>query len=150
MQVFIKDVKSSNGTFINGERLSAESTESDVYELHTDDIVVRLASQFHSSNSLLTSRSLQEFGIDILTEDTKQVVHHKVAAKVHLVMNPEDAIASSRFVSLLFYAECLLTNVPPSQRDQQLVPLKRADPSRASTATDDARSERLELRARLE
>ncbi|BGO95423.1 hypothetical protein NBRC10512_001391 [Rhodotorula toruloides] len=78
-KVFIKDVKSSNGTFINGERLSAESTESDVYELHTDDIV--------------------EFGIDILTEDTKQVVHHKVAAKVHLVMNPEDAIASSREIN---------------------------------------------------
>lgn len=50
-QVFIKDVKSSNGTFINGERLSAESTESDVYELHTDDIVVRLASQLYRSNS---------------------------------------------------------------------------------------------------
>jgi pSer/pThr/pTyr-binding forkhead associated (FHA) protein len=43
-QVFIKDVKSSNGTFINGERLSPESTESDVFELHTDDIVVRCRS----------------------------------------------------------------------------------------------------------
>jgi hypothetical protein len=41
-QVFIKDVKSSNGTFINGERLSAESAESDVFELHNEDVVVRL------------------------------------------------------------------------------------------------------------
>ncbi|GAA5869296.1 hypothetical protein JCM1840_004348 [Sporobolomyces johnsonii] len=75
-KVFIKDVKSSNGTFINGERLSPESAESDVFELHTDDVV--------------------EFGIDILTDDTKTIVHHKVAAKVHLVMNADDAIASSR------------------------------------------------------
>ncbi|GAA5934404.1 hypothetical protein JCM1841_000913 [Sporobolomyces salmonicolor] len=75
-KVFIKDVKSSNGTFINGERLSPESAESDVFELHTDDVV--------------------EFGIDILTDDTKTIVHHKVAAKVHLVLNADDAIASSR------------------------------------------------------
>ncbi|GAA5887631.1 hypothetical protein JCM16303_001454 [Sporobolomyces ruberrimus] len=75
-KVFIKDVKSSNGTFINGERLSPESAESDIFELHTDDVV--------------------EFGIDILTDDTKTIVHHKVAAKVHLVMNSDDALASSR------------------------------------------------------
>lgn len=40
-QIYIKDVKSSNGTFINGERLSAEGVESDPFELKTDDIVVR-------------------------------------------------------------------------------------------------------------
>jgi hypothetical protein len=40
-QVFIKDVKSSNGTFINGDRLSPESTDSDIFELHSDDTVVR-------------------------------------------------------------------------------------------------------------
>ncbi|GJN94006.1 hypothetical protein Rhopal_007069-T1 [Rhodotorula paludigena] len=78
-KVFIKDVKSSNGTFINGERLSPESSESDVFELHTDDVV--------------------EFGIDILTDDTKTIVHHKVAAKVHLVLNPEDAVASTREIN---------------------------------------------------
>ncbi|BGP27549.1 cell cycle arrestin response to pheromone-related protein [Rhodotorula toruloides] len=95
-KVFIKDVKSSNGTFINGERLSAESTESDVYELHTDDIV--------------------EFGIDILTEDTKQVVHHKVAAKVHLVMNSEDAIASSREINNWYRSSEQLPRARPPPR----------------------------------
>ncbi|GAA5979384.1 hypothetical protein JCM11641_005019 [Rhodosporidiobolus odoratus] len=75
-KVFIKDVKSSNGTFINGERLSPESSESDVFELNTDDVV--------------------EFGIDILTDDTKTIVHHKVSAKVHIVLNADDALASSR------------------------------------------------------
>lgn len=39
-QIFIKDVKSSNGTFINGERLSPEGVESDPFELKNDDIVV--------------------------------------------------------------------------------------------------------------
>ena len=37
----IKDVKSSNGTFINDERPSPESLESQPYELKSDDIVVR-------------------------------------------------------------------------------------------------------------
>ena len=41
IQIFIKDVKSSNGTFINGERLSAEGIESEPFELKTDDTVVR-------------------------------------------------------------------------------------------------------------
>ena len=40
MQIFIKDVKSSNGTFINGERLSAEGVESEAFELKSEDVVV--------------------------------------------------------------------------------------------------------------
>lgn len=75
-KVYIKDVKSSNGTFINGERLSPEAVESDVFELHNNDMV--------------------EFGIDITSEDTKTVVHHKVAARCYLVMNADDAAANSR------------------------------------------------------
>ena len=39
-QIYIKDVKSSNGTFINGARLSQEGVESPPFELNTDDIVV--------------------------------------------------------------------------------------------------------------
>lgn len=77
----IKDVKSSNGTFINGERLSAEGVESEAFELHTDDNV--------------------EFGIDIVSDDNKTIVHHKVAAKVFLVLSNEDAAASTRSVPSL-------------------------------------------------
>jgi pSer/pThr/pTyr-binding forkhead associated (FHA) protein len=40
LQIFIKDVKSSNGTFVNGERLSVEGVESDPWELKSDDRVV--------------------------------------------------------------------------------------------------------------
>lgn len=42
-QIFIKDVKSSNGTFVNGERLSAEGHESEPYELKSEDHVVSLS-----------------------------------------------------------------------------------------------------------
>lgn len=71
-KVFIKDVKSSNGTFINGARLSPEGQESDTFELHTDDIV--------------------EFGIDIVGDDNKTIIHHKVACRVFLVMTADEAL----------------------------------------------------------
>jgi hypothetical protein len=38
--MLIRDVKSSNGTFVNGERLSLEGAESDPFELRSDDILV--------------------------------------------------------------------------------------------------------------
>ncbi|SCV72927.1 BQ2448_6852 [Microbotryum intermedium] len=75
-KVLIKDVKSSNGTFIDGQRLSPEAAESDVFELRTGVTV--------------------EFGIDIVSDDGKSIVHHKVAAKVLVVMNADDVQASSR------------------------------------------------------
>ncbi|KAK4682339.1 hypothetical protein QC764_115490 [Podospora pseudoanserina] len=61
-KIFIRDVKSSNGTFVNGSRLSPENRESEPHELQTADHL--------------------ELGIDIVSEDQKTVVHHKVAAKV--------------------------------------------------------------------
>ncbi|KAJ7902642.1 hypothetical protein B0H14DRAFT_2666979 [Mycena olivaceomarginata] len=68
-KIFIKDVKSSNGTFVNGERLSQEGLESDPFELKTDDNV--------------------EFGIDIVGEDNKTIIHHKVAARVACIFNEQ-------------------------------------------------------------
>lgn len=61
-KIYIRDVKSSNGTFVNGTRLSQENRESEPHELQTGDHL--------------------ELGIDIVNEDQKTVVHHKVAAKV--------------------------------------------------------------------
>lgn len=61
-KIFIRDVKSSNGTFVNGTRLSQENRESEPHELQTADHL--------------------ELGIDIVSEDQKTVVHHKVAAKI--------------------------------------------------------------------
>ncbi|KAJ3777088.1 hypothetical protein EV361DRAFT_944381 [Lentinula raphanica] len=75
-KIFIKDVKSSNGTFINGDRLSPEGLESGPVELHSDDIV--------------------EFGIDIVGEDNKTIVHHKVAARVMCILSEQDAQMAAR------------------------------------------------------
>jgi hypothetical protein len=61
-KIWIRDVKSSNGTFVNATRLSQENRESEPHELQTGDHL--------------------ELGIDIVSEDQKTVVHHKVAAKV--------------------------------------------------------------------
>lgn len=61
-RIWIRDVKSSNGTFVNGMRLSQENKESEPRELREQDVL--------------------ELGIDIVSEDQKTVVHHKVAAKV--------------------------------------------------------------------
>ena len=61
-KIWIRDIKSSNGTFVNGTRLSQENRESEPHELQTQDHL--------------------ELGIDIVNEDQKTVVHHKVAAKV--------------------------------------------------------------------
>lgn len=46
--MYVKDVKSSNGTFVNEERLSNEGEESEPRELHDQDEI--------------------EFGIDILND----------------------------------------------------------------------------------
>lgn len=61
-KIWIRDVKSSNGTFVNNVRLSAENRDSEPHELQTQDHL--------------------ELGIDIVSEDQKTIVHHKVAAKV--------------------------------------------------------------------
>lgn len=61
-KVWIRDVKSSNGTFVNGVRLSPENRDSEPHELRENDTL--------------------ELGIDIVSEDQKSIVHHKVSAKV--------------------------------------------------------------------
>jgi pSer/pThr/pTyr-binding forkhead associated (FHA) protein len=61
-KILIRDVKSSNGTFVNGQRLSPENRDSEPHELREGDML--------------------ELGIDIVSEDQKTIVHHKVSAKV--------------------------------------------------------------------
>lgn len=56
--MYIRDVKSSNGTFVNNDRLSNEGMESEPYELKSEDIVVcqslPLASRCESTGLLMT------------------------------------------------------------------------------------------------
>lgn len=69
-RVWIRDVKSSNGTFLNGKRLSQENRESEPFELRLGDIL--------------------ELGIDILSEDSTTVIHHKVASRVDFAGREEN------------------------------------------------------------
>ncbi len=100
------DVISSNGNFINGDRLSAEGVESEPFELKSEDQVVSISpcfltqrdDRFDGETRLISIFSKQEFGIDIVSEDNKTVVHRKVAAKAYCVFNVDDAGMSARFV----------------------------------------------------
>ncbi|KAJ6510382.1 SMAD/FHA domain-containing protein [Mycena sanguinolenta] len=67
-KIFIKDVKSSNGTFVNGERLSPEGLESEPFELKSEDTV--------------------EFGVDIVGENNI-IIHHRAAARVLCIFNEQ-------------------------------------------------------------
>lgn len=81
-KIWIRDVKSSNGTFVNGSRLSPENRESEPHELQSGDHL--------------------ELGIDIVSEDQKSVVHHKVAAKVEHAgfINPSNNLMEMNFGDL--------------------------------------------------
>ncbi|KAG0058520.1 hypothetical protein BGZ90_004915, partial [Linnemannia elongata] len=62
-KVYIRDLKSSNGTFLNGRRLSAESVESEPFILNQNDSL--------------------EFGIDIMDEGGS-LLHEKVACRIYI------------------------------------------------------------------
>ncbi|KAG0327916.1 hypothetical protein BGZ99_006588 [Dissophora globulifera] len=62
-KVYIRDLKSSNGTFLNGRRLCPENTESEPFELNQNDSL--------------------EFGIDIMDENGA-LLHEKVSCKIFI------------------------------------------------------------------
>ncbi|KAJ1534099.1 hypothetical protein HK405_000164, partial [Cladochytrium tenue] len=64
-KVWVKDVGSSNGTFLNGDRLSEEAKASLPFEIKTGDELV--------------------FGIDIATDDQATGMYQKVACLVRIV-----------------------------------------------------------------
>ncbi|KAI5453359.1 hypothetical protein NCC49_005838 [Naganishia albida] len=102
-KMYIKDVKSSNGTFVNGDRLSAEGVESEPFELKSEDMV--------------------EFGIDIISEDNKTIVHHKVSAKAYCVFTVDDAGLSARELTQ-YYPHDPRTQMGPQRRNGNPGPLQ--------------------------
>ncbi|KIM89630.1 hypothetical protein PILCRDRAFT_60396, partial [Piloderma croceum F 1598] len=75
--IFIKAIKSSNGTYINGKQLSPEGLESKPYKLKSDSIILKSS-------------------IDIVGKDNKTIIRHKVAAHVICIFSNQDAhIAAS-------------------------------------------------------
>ncbi|KAI1319764.1 hypothetical protein EDD11_003149 [Mortierella claussenii] len=85
-KVFIRDLKSSNGTFLNGRRLCPENTESEPFELNQNDSL--------------------EFGIDIMDENGA-LLHEKVSCKIYISRmsyptpgsSPQDSHAKIKSVS---------------------------------------------------
>lgn len=63
--VWIKDCKSSNGTYVNRRRLSGENTESDPFPLKQGDIL--------------------ELGVDISTEESSTLVYRKISARIEKI-----------------------------------------------------------------
>ena len=61
-KIWIRDTRSSNGTFVNTNRLSAEGRESEPYLLQQNDHL--------------------QLGIDIVSEDEQTIVHNSVSARV--------------------------------------------------------------------
>ncbi|KAJ4374009.1 hypothetical protein N0V83_002748 [Neocucurbitaria cava] len=111
-KIWIRDVKSSNGTFVNGARLSQENRDSDPHELREQDML--------------------ELGIDIVSEDQKTIVHHKVAARVeHAGIY---ARTSSEMIDLNFgeLEGPQLSNMMGPGNQQQLANMRGRTPSQGS------------------
>ncbi|KAI1437001.1 hypothetical protein GGR50DRAFT_159245 [Xylaria sp. CBS 124048] len=111
-KIWIRDIKSSNGTFVNGTRLSQENRESEPHELQTGDHL--------------------ELGIDIVSEDQKTVVHHKVAAKVEYAGY---AGASSNMLDVNF-ADLDPSNNPIMMGPQNTGPLRQRTGSQSSMSSN--------------
>ena len=88
-QIYIKDVKSYNGTFINGERLIHEDLESESFELKSNDIVVSRFHRFRRHSQSTNHKFNQEFGINIVGEENRTIIHHKDTAHVLRVLNEQ-------------------------------------------------------------
>lgn len=110
-KIWIRDVKSSNGTFVNGQRLSQENRDSDPHELCAQDVL--------------------ELGIDIVSEDQKTIVHHKVASRVeHAGIYPN---SGSNIMDLNFgEMDNQQLNILSSNGQQQLTNMRGRTPSQGS------------------
>lgn len=93
-QIFIKDVGSGNGAFINGVRLSPEGTESSPFELNTDDIVVCSYCSIARSHSQSKSLCMQIFGANFQNFGSPPTL--EIVARVQCVLNAEDVETTQR------------------------------------------------------
>ncbi|KAJ7821923.1 SMAD/FHA domain-containing protein [Mycena olivaceomarginata] len=90
-RVLIRDVKSSNGTFVNGDRLSPEGVESEPYELRSDDILV--GGLFRDASGLLA------FAFDLLL--ARLLLRPGIAVRVHATRStPSASLAGRRSIAM--------------------------------------------------
>ncbi|WVN87267.1 uncharacterized protein L203_102444 [Cryptococcus depauperatus CBS 7841] len=111
-KILIKDIRSSNGTFINSERLSPEGVESDPVEIKSEDQI--------------------EFGIDIVSDDNRTIVHHRVAAKAYCVFNEEDAARSARELAAYQHDNPRMRRIPQEMHHQVVNPMAHMGPAMMS------------------
>ena len=95
LQIYIKDVKSTNGTVINGERLSPEGIESEPFELKSEDIAV---SRFHPFPALytVTYGTHIQLGIGHRHRRRRLQNHHPPQGRCPCSLCPQRAGRSSR------------------------------------------------------
>jgi len=98
-RIWIRDVKSSNGTFINGTRLSPENRDSEPHLIKDQDHL--------------------ELGIDIVSEDHKHIVHHKVSARVERA-GPHSVSQEQQEIPTREQPSAQAGNGPPSQPQGQV------------------------------
>ncbi|GJE98834.1 FHA domain-containing protein [Phanerochaete sordida] len=73
-EIFVRDVQSQNGTYVNGARLSDQGAMSAPAPLHTGDELV--------------------LGFDIFGEDGVRKLHHRIAARVVCAFTEAEARAA--------------------------------------------------------
>ncbi|KAG5370142.1 hypothetical protein CJU90_1483 [Yarrowia sp. C11] len=101
-KVWMKDAKSSNGTYINGERLSQDGRESEPHELKRNDLL--------------------ELGIDIANTDGSALLHRKISAVVERisVMSLQSGDSSLTQVNVLGNGSGVVAQNNAGSNSQQL------------------------------
>lgn len=101
-KVWMKDAKSSNGTYINGERLSQDGRESEPHELKRNDLL--------------------ELGIDIANNDGSALLHRKISAVVERisVMSLQSGDSSLTQVNVLGNGSGVVSQNNGGNNNQQL------------------------------
>ncbi|XP_038067295.1 sarcolemmal membrane-associated protein-like isoform X2 [Patiria miniata] len=102
LKFYLQDTKSSNGTFINNQRLSRGAEESPPHELNSADII--------------------QFGVDVMENSRRGVVTHGCIVSQLTLFNPDgsEAIRSSPAPTLSYSSTSPTTNNVPSQDLYQL------------------------------
>ncbi|XP_033647310.1 sarcolemmal membrane-associated protein-like isoform X2 [Asterias rubens] len=102
LKFYLQDTKSSNGTFINNQRLSRGAEESPAHELNSCDII--------------------QFGVDVMENSRRGVVTHGCIVSQLTLYNPDgtEAIRSTPAPSLTYNATSPTSNNVPSQDLYQL------------------------------
>ncbi|XP_014208750.1 uncharacterized protein MAL8P1.12 [Copidosoma floridanum] len=86
---YLKDTKSSNGTFVNNKRLSPSGEESSAFEICSGDVV--------------------QFGVDVV-ESTKKVTHGCIVATLKLYL-PDGKEAKASFTNSIAYVNVTLEDL---------------------------------------